>query len=244
MNKVWIAFDYEMLTRELLRFKRWLIGWMYDKYKVTNVKAEYDDYLVFNVSADIFEIFDELYSDVKIANRHMRAGVTAFGLCSGDECIVIDSLEPRVVLSNYAIKKLNKIINKVKRVAGADKVEDIIFTSGKGMVTICMDGCSANLYVNEAFVVGADLVHFADRYSGLKVLDEVDFVFNVFEPPEPRSLDIDFVTDEDGIILFVDRCSKFLSFGEAMRVGYWLMKLALDQLKMLKEKEEERENYE
>jgi len=243
MNRVEVVFDYELPTRELLRFRRWLIGWMYDKYNVVNVKGEYDNYLVFNVGADIFEIFDELYSDVKIANRHMRAGVTAFGLCSGDECIVIDSLEPRVVLSNYAIKKLNKIINKVKRIAGADKVEDIIFTSGKGMVTICMDGCSANLYVNEAFVVGADLVRFADHYSGLKVLDEVDFVFSVFEPLEPRSLDIDFVTDEDGIILFVDRCSKFLSYGEAMKVGYWLMKLSLNQLKAQK-KEEERENYE
>jgi len=237
MNKVWIAFDYELPTRELLRFKRWLIGWMYDKYSVVNVKEEYDDYLVFNVGADIFEMFGELYSEVKIANRHMRAGVVAFGLCSGDECIVVDSLEPRVVLSNYVIKKLSKIINKVKRVAGADKVEDIMFTGGNGMVTICMNGCGANLYVNEAFVVGAELVRFADHYGGLKVLDEVDFVFSVFEPPEPRSLDIDFVTDEDGIILFVDRCSKFLLFGEAMRVGYWLMKLALDQLKAWKKEE-------
>jgi hypothetical protein len=237
MNRVEVVFDYELPTRELLRFKRWLIGWMYDKYSVVNVKGEYDDYLVFNVGADIFEMFGELYSDVKIANRHMRAGVTAFGLCSGDECIVIDSLEPRVVLSNYAIKKLNKIINKVRRVAGGDRIEDVMFTGGNGMVTICMKGCGASLFVNEAFVVGADLVRFVSDYSKLKVLDEIDFVFSVFEPPEPRSLDVDFVVGEDGVILFVDRCSTFLTFDEALKVAYWLMKLALDQLKALKEEE-------
>ena len=161
MNRVEVVFDYELPTRELLRFRRWLIGWMYDKYNVVNVKGEYDDYLVFNVSADIFEIFDELYSDVKIANRHMRADVTAFGLCSGDECIVIDNFEPRIVLSSYAIRKLSKIVNKVKRVAGGDEVEDVMFTSGNGRVTICMKGCSASLYVNEAFVVGAELARLA-----------------------------------------------------------------------------------
>jgi len=110
-----------------------------------------------------------------------------------------------------------------------------MFTSGNGMVTICMDGCSASLYVNEAFVVGAELVRFADHYSGLNAFGDVRFVFSVFEPPEPRSLDMDFMNDEGGIILFVDRCSKFLTFREAMGVGYWLMKLSLDQLKAWKE---------
>jgi len=204
--------------------------------------VEENDRIIFDADVDIFGMFGELYSEIKIANRHMRADVTAFGLCSGDECIVIDDLVPKVMLSNYAIKKLNKIINKVKHVAGGNEVEDIIFTGGNGMVTICMNGCGASLYVNEAFVVGADLVRFADHYSGLKVLDEVDFVFSVFEPPEPRSLDIDFITDENGIILFVDRCSKFLTYSEAMRVGYWLMKLSLEQLKMWKE--EEKRGYE
>jgi len=236
MSRVEIVFDYEMFTRELLRFRRWLLGWLYDKYGVT-AKVEEDDRIVFDADIDVFEMFSELYSEVKIANRHMRVDVMAFGLCSGGECAVVDSLEPRVVLSSYAIKKLSKIINKVKHVAGGDGVEDIMFTGGNGMITICMNGCGASLYVNEAFVVGAELVRFADHYGGLKVLDEVDFVFKVFEPPEPRSLDMDFVTDEGGIILFIDRCSKFLTYSEAMRVGYWLMKLALDQLKAWKKEE-------
>jgi hypothetical protein len=242
MNRVEIILDYEMFTRELLRFRRWLLGWLYDKYGVT-AKVEGDDCIVFDADVDVFEMFGELYSEVKIANRHMRTGVTAFGLCSGDECIVIDSLEPKVVVSNYAIKKLGKIVNKVKHIVGDGKVEDVTFTSGGGRVTICMKGCGASLFVNEAFVVAADLVRFVSDYSKLKVLDEIDFVFSVFEPPEPRSLDIDFVVGEDGVILFVDRCSTFLTFDEALKVAYWLMKLALDQLKALK-KEEEGESYE
>jgi len=32
MSRVEIVIDYEMLTRELLRFRRWLLGWLYDKY--------------------------------------------------------------------------------------------------------------------------------------------------------------------------------------------------------------------
>ena len=237
MSKVEIVIDYEMLTRELLRFRRWLLGWLYDKYGVT-AKVEENDHIAFDADVDIFGMFGELYSDVKIANRHMRADVTAFGLCSGGECIVIDDFEPRIVLSSYAIRKLSKIVNKVKHVAGGDEVEDIMFTSGNGRVTICMKGCSASLYVNEAFVVGAELARFADHYGGLNVLDEVDFVFSVFEQPESKSLDIDFVTDEDGIILFVDRCSKFLTYSEALRVAYWFMRLALNQLKEWKKEEE------
>jgi hypothetical protein len=242
MKEVVVVFDYGMYTRELLRFRQWLVGWLYDKYNVANVDTTYDDYVAFKVGIDLLELFGELYSEMKLVRRDLKADINAVGLCSGDECVVVD-FEPRVVLSNYALKKLNKIVNRIKHVAGVGKVEDMVFAGRDGEVAIYMKGCYASLYINEALVVAADLVRYVRNISKLETLDEVDFIFDLFELPEPRSLAVDFVTDEDGIIFFVDRCSTFLTIGEALRVAYWLMKLSLDQLKAWK-KEKEKKGYE
>jgi len=239
MSRVEVVIEHEMYSREVLRFELWMLGWLqYNRYRVVDAKVMNNNlYTVFEVEGDLFELFGKLSSEVKIVKRYLRADVTV-GLCSGEECVVFDSFEPRVV-SNYALKKLSKLVNTLRRIVGSDKVEDISFMSGDGAVSIFMKGCSADLYVNEAFIVAADLVRFVEDVSRLKILDGVRFVYNVFESPEPRSLDIDFMTDEGGIILFVNECSKLLTLREALYVAYWLMKLSLDQLKMWKEKENE-----
>lgn len=237
MKEVVVVFDYGMYSRELLRFRRCLVGWFMDKYNVKDVDMTYDDHITFKVSADLFELFGELYSEMRLVKRDLKTDVEAIGLCSGDECIVVD-FEPRVVLSNYALKKLNKIVNRIKHVAGVGKIEDMVFAGRDGEVAIYMKGCYASLYVNEAIVVAAELVRYVRDISKIETLDEVDFIFDLFELPEPRSLAVDFVTDDDGIIFFVDRCSTFLTIGEALRVAYWLMKLSLEQLKSWKKEEE------
>ena len=241
MKKVEIAMEYGLYSRELFRFRRWLVGWLIDKYNVKDVDTTYDDYIAFKADVDLLELFNELYGEMKIVKRDLSADVKTVGLCSGEECVVVD-LEPRIVLSNYALKKLDRLVNKIKHVAGVGKVDDMEFVSRDGGVAVFLKGCSTRLDVNEAFVVAAELVRFVRDISKLETLGDVDFVFDLFEFPEPRSLEVDFVTDEDGIIFFVDRCSTFLLLGEALRVAYWLMWLSLGQLKIWKK--EEKEGYE
>jgi len=238
MSRVEVVVEFGIYTSGALRFRQWLFGWLqYNGYNVVGTVTMDDDYYtVFEVEGDLFELFGKLNSEVKIVKRYLRADVVV-GLCSGDECVVFEDFEPKVVVSNYVLKKLNRLVNTLRRIVGDDKVEDMSFMSGDGVVSIFMKGCSADLYVNEAFVVAADLVSFVRDVSRLRILDEVRFVYNVFNPPEPLSLDIDFITDEGGIILFVNNCSKLLTLREALYVAYWLMKLSLDQLKRWKEEE-------
>ena len=238
MSRVEVVVDFGFYGRFELRFREWLFGWLQlNGYNVVDVTTMDEDfYTVYEVRGNLFELFEKLYDKVGIVKRYLRADVTV-GLCSGEECIMFDGFKPRAV-SNYALKKLGRLVNTLRRIVGSDKVEDISFMSGGGAVSVFMKGCSTDLYVNEAFVVAADLVRFVEDVSRLKILDEVGFVYNVFESPEPRSLDIDFMTDEGGIILFVNECSKLLTLREALYVAYWLMKLSLDQLKMWKKEEE------
>jgi len=238
MSRVEVVIEHELYAREVFRFELWMLGWLqYHRYKVVDAKVMHNNlYTVFEVEGDLFELFGKLNSEVKIVKRYLRADVVV-GLCSGDECVVFEDFEPKVVVSNYVLKKLSRLVNTLRRIVGDDKVEDMSFMSGDGVVSIFMKGCSADLYVNEAFVVAADLVSFVRDVSRLRILDEVRFVYNVFNPPEPLSLDIDFITDEGGIILFVNNCSKLLTLREALYVAYWLMKLSLDQLKRWKEEE-------
>jgi hypothetical protein len=244
MSKVEVVIERGIYNRELLRFKRWLIGWMYDRYGASSIKvAEGDGFIVFEVDGDMFELFSELRIEMKLMMRNLKADVKAVGLCSGEECVVIDDFV-KIVLPNYVIRRLDKMVNKIKHIIGNEEVEGIEVVNQNGMIVVYMEGCCAKLYVNEAFVVATDLVIFVEDISNLKILDGVRFVYDVFEPPEPRSLDIDLMTDENGIILFVDECSKLLTLDEALRVAYRLMQLSLNQLRMWKKEEEKEKSYE
>jgi hypothetical protein len=235
MSRVEVVIEYGMPGRDLLRFRRWLVGWLYDRYGASSIKvAEDDDRIVFEVDGDMFDLFDELRIEVRLALRDIGADVKAFGVCSGDECIAVYDFSFDMVLSSDVIKRLKKVVNKVARIAGVEKVEGIGFAVRGGMLVVYMDGCCAKLYANEAFVVGVDMVKFIEDAAGLKILGDVGFVYDVVEPPEPRSLDIDFLVGEDGVALFVNSCSRDLKFGEALRLAYWLMRLSLNVMEVQK----------
>jgi hypothetical protein len=238
MSRVEVIVEYGLYTRELLRFKRWLVGWLYDRYGMFGKVVETDDYIIFEVEGDVFELFNELRTEVKLMLRDVKAGVEAFGVCGGDECIVVDDFRYEAVLDGNVIKRLNKVVNRVMHIAGAKAVEGIKVVNRGGFIVVYMDGCCAKLYVNEAFIVGVDLAKFVESVYGLEIVGDVGFVYDVFELPEPRSLAIDFITDEGGIILFVDDCSRYLNISEALRLAYWLMRLALNEIELQKMIEE------
>jgi hypothetical protein len=232
MNKVEIIVEHGLYSRELLRLKRWLVGWLYDKYGAFGKVAESDGYIVIEAEGDMFELFNELRIEMKLMLRDVRANVDAFGVCSGDECVVVDSFIHEVVLNNHVIKRLNRLVNKVMHIVGIEKVGNIEVLNKGGMIVVYMEGCCTRLYPNEAFMVGVDLAKSVENMSGLKVLGDVGFVYDVIEPPEPRSLEVDFLVDEDGVILSVGRCSRFLKIGEALRLAYWLMRLSLNEFEL------------
>jgi len=162
--------------------------------------------------------------------RDMRADVKAFGVCSGDECIVVDDFRVDVVLSDHDLRKLERVVRRIGRMVDYRGVSDVKIVNQGGMIIVYMGSCCARLYINEAFVMGVNLVKFVEDISMLQVSKGVDVVYDLFELPEPRSLDIDFITDEDGVILSVGRCSRHLKIGEALRVAYGLMRLSLNEL--------------
>ena len=230
MKKAEVIIEYGMYGRELLKFRRWLVGWLYDRYGVCVKGAEGDGFIVFEVDGDVFELFSELRVEVKLVLRDMRADVKAFGVCSGDECVVVDDFRVDMVLSDRELGKLERVVRRIGRIVDYRGVSDVRIVNRGGMIVVYMDSCYARLYINEAFVVGVDLVRFVEDVSRLNVLKGIDVVYDLFEPPEPRSLDIDFITDEDGVILSVGRCSRHLKIGEALRVAYGLMRLSLNEL--------------
>jgi hypothetical protein len=237
-KKVEIVIEYGIYDRDMLKFKRWLFGWLYDKYGLVAKAVEGDGLIIFEAEGDVFKLFDELRIETKLALRNIRVDVKALGVCSGDECVVVDNVRSVGLLNGSVLKKLDKMINKVGSIVGYGKVEGIDFVSRGNMIAIYMDGCYTRLYINEAFVVAADLVKFVSDASGLELSKWVNVVYDVFEPPEPRSLEIDFLVGEDGVMLFIDGCSRDLKFGETLRLAYWLMKLSLNQLLLQKKIEE------
>lgn len=232
MSRVEVVVEHGLYTRELLRLKRWLVGWLYDKYGTFGKVTEGDDCITFEVEADMFELFSELYIEMKLTLRDVKADVKAFGVCSGDECIVVDDFKLGAVLPRHVIKRLNRLVNKIMCITGIEKIENIEIMNKGGMIVVYMEGCYTRLYPNEAFIVGVDLAKFVEKASGLKMLGDIGFVYDVIEPPEPRSLGIDFLVDEDGVILSVGGCSRFLKVGEALRLAYWLMRLSLNEFEL------------
>ncbi|MFZ8857910.1 MAG: hypothetical protein ACO2O1_06685 [Candidatus Caldarchaeales archaeon] len=230
MKKAEVIIEYGMYGREVLKFRRWLIGWLYDRYGVCVKGAEGDDLIVFEVDGDMFELFSDLRIEAKLVLRDMRADVKAFGVCSGDECIVVDDFRVDVVLSDHDLRKLERVVRRIGRMVDYRGVSDVKIVNQGGMIIVYMGSCCARLYINEAFVMGVNLVKFVEDISMLQVSKGVDVVYDLFELPEPRSLDIDFITDEDGVILSVGRCSRHLKIGEALRVAYGLMRLSLNEL--------------
>ena len=230
MKKAEVVVEYGMYGREVLEFRRWLVGWLYDRYGMCIKSAEDDDFVVFEVDGDIFELFDELRVETKLVLRDIRADVKAVGVCSGDECVVVDDFRVDVVLSDSDLRKLERVVRRIGRMVDYRGVNDVRIVNRGGMIVVYMGNCHANLYINEAFIVGADLVKFVEDISMLQVSKRVDVVYDLFEPPEPRSLDIDFITDEDGVILSVGRCSRHLKIGEVLRVAYGFMRLSLNEL--------------
>jgi len=247
MSRVEVVVEFGIYTSGALRFRQWLFGWLqYNGYNVVGTVTMDDDYYtVFEVEGDLFELFGRLFNEVRFVRRHLKADVVV-GLCSGGECIdLVDEFGPKMVLSNYALKKLNRVVNKVRYIVGDDNVRDISFIGGDGIITVVAKGCATDLYVNEAFVVAADLIEAVRHVTKLKILDEVYDVYKVFDSEEVKGIDVSFMTDEDGhITLYVGECSKLLTAIEALRVAYWLMYMALWQLKMWKEEEEKKEGYE
>jgi hypothetical protein len=237
MSRVEIIVQYGMYTRELQWLRRWLAGLLYDKYGVLSKVTENDDYIIFEVENNVFELFDifsELRIEMKLILRNIRADVKAFGVCSGDECVVVDNLRFDVALDDKTIRRLNKLVDRVMHVADVKAVEGIEVMIKGGWVVVYMGGCYTRLYANEAFVVGVDMVKFIEGVTGLKILGDVGFVYDVIEQPEPRSLELDFLVGEDGVMLFIDECSRELKFGEALRVAYWLMRLSLNMIETQK----------
>jgi hypothetical protein len=238
MGRVEVVVEYGAYTRELLRLKRWLIGWLYDKYGMFGKVVEVDSYIIFEVEGDMFELFSDLRVEMKLALRDIKADVMAFGVCSGGECIVTSDFRHEVVLDDYVIKRLSEVVDRVMHIVGIEAVEGIEVANRGGLIVVRMDNCCTKLYVNEAFVVGVEFVKLVENASGLKILGDVKFVYDVLELPEPRSLDMDFVVDEDGATLFIERCSRHLRIGEALRLAYWLMRLSLNEIELQKMIEE------
>jgi hypothetical protein len=234
MSRVEIIVQYGMYTRELQWLRRWLAGWLYDRYGVFGKVVEGDDYVVFEVEGDPFDLFTKLRTEMKLVLRNVKADVKAFGVCSGDECITVDNFRFDVVLDDKTIRRLNKLVDRVMHVADVKAMEGIEVMVKGGWVVVYMGGCYTRLYANEAFVVGVDMVKFIEGATGLKILDDVGFVYDVIERPEPRSLEFDFLVGEDGVMLFVDECSRELKFGEALRFAYWLMRLSLNMIEAQK----------
>jgi len=235
MKKAEVVVEYGMYGREVSKFRRWLVGWLYDRYGLCVKGAEGDGLIVFEVDGDVFELFSDLRVEAKLVLRDVKADVKAFGVCSGDECVVVDDFRVDVVLSDRDLRRLERVVRRIGRMVDYRGVSDVRVANRGGIIVVYMGNCYAKLYVNEAFVVGADLVRFVEDISMLQVSKGIDVVYDVFEPPEPRSLDVDFMTDEDGIILSVGGCSRHLKIGEALKVAYGLMRLSLNELLLRKE---------
>jgi hypothetical protein len=234
-----VIVDFGFYSRFELRFREWLYGWLqWNGYNVASTTVmDRDFYTVFEVEGDMFELFEKLYDKVRFVRRYMEADVNV-ALCSGSECIDMSSGLARIVLSNYAIKKLERIVNKVRCVFGEGEVEGVEVSGGNGTIALVVGGCATKLYIDEALVVAADMVRITVNMFKLEMLDEVKAIYDMFKPEGLDDLNVGFMVGEDGYVhLFINSCSKMLTSGEAMWVSYKLMKVALEQLKAWREEE-------
>jgi len=219
-------------------FREWLHGWLQLKgYNIVDVREKDEFHLVYEIEGDVFELFGDLYEEIRFMRRRLEIdGIVA--ICSGDECIDLTGEFDMIVLSDGDLEKLRKVVEKLGCVVGNDKVEGMWVLSRKGYVVLVLDECIVRLRADEAFVFAARLVGYTVNRLRLGILGEVKVVRDIFE--SVVDMDVDYMgADDECVDIFVGDCKKRLTPGNVLRLAYQIMKVALEQLKVLMKEESE-----
>jgi hypothetical protein len=233
MNKVEVVVDRVRGDARNERFIEWLDGWLRARYVVDAYLRHNGIEVAFILRKDMFRLFEEIYRVVETMRRmlHVDARVA---ICSGDECIDLSENREEtfvMLMSNYKIRKLERVRNIVKRVLTDVDLSDIYVVSNGGRVWIGTNCSGVMLYVDEAVVISEILLDSIYINTKLRILKEAaDMIFKMFGRDVDLSM-VDIKDTGDGFVITIGGCKLYLDYDEALRLVYELLTWSIIGLK-------------
>jgi hypothetical protein len=122
------------------------------------------------VERDMFKMFSEYWREAKRMKEVLGADV-AVGICSGNECIDLSEDTPyTLITSKYRLRKLMRVRNALRKLVGEDRLDKVSTMSGDGIVTLDIEGCLVDLYVDEAVALAGLLLSYLYDSTKLEVI--------------------------------------------------------------------------
>jgi hypothetical protein len=233
MSRVEVIVDRVPYDDRNERFIEWLEGWLRARYVVDAYLRHNGAEVAFILRKDMFKLFEEMYRVVERMKEVLHVDVSV-AICSDSECI--DLTENReetfvMLMSNYRIRKLEKIRNMVKRVLTDVDLLDIYVVSNGGRIWMSTNCSRVMLYVDEAIVISEILLSNMSASTKLKILEEVaDRIFEMFGRGVDLSM-VDIKDTGDGFVITIGGCKLYLDYDEALKLVHELLTWSIIGLK-------------
>ena len=232
MSRVEVVVERRGFTRREERFSDWSVGYVRKMFVVNHELCMHHctDVVSVVLSGDVFRVFDKYWREARRVKEVLGADVV-LGICSRDECIDLsDDYSFRLITSKYRLKRLMWVWRTLKKLVGDDVNRKISTMSGDGIVTLSIDGCVVDLYLDEAVALSGLLLMYwytVIRHEVLwKLYREISKAFDVSE----IGLDVDVERVERGCNVMLDMCKVFLTNEEVLLLAYRLLDAALWQI--------------
>jgi hypothetical protein len=217
------------------RFVEWLWGWLGTRYVLRGAYLrENMTEVAFVLEKDVFTLFAEMYRVVSYMRSRLRSKVPV-ALCSGDECIEMSDTYYLVLMSEYKIRKLRKVLRMVEQMARKEEVRSISIIGLSGQVWIDI-GCGTTvLYTDEVVALIGLLLNKLYEMTELVVFKEArNHVYSVVNPfaVDYSVVDLEVkICCEELIDIILDGCKEGFTYKEALWIVSKLLSIVIDDLK-------------
>jgi len=232
MSRVEVIVERKELGKSEERFSEWHVGYIRRMFVVVNELCMHHCTDVVSVvqTKDVFRVFNKYWREAKRVKEVLNSNV-AIGICNRSECIDLSEDYPfRLIVSKYRLKKLMRVWRMLKRLTGDIKTRGISTSSKDGIVTLCIDRCTVDLYIDEAIALSGFLL--MNLYTSMRLnviwelYKEVSKAFDVSEV----GLDVYLKDVERGFNITLDTCNVFLTNEEVLLLAYYLLDASLWQI--------------
>jgi hypothetical protein len=234
VKKVEVIVDRVPYDARNERLIEWIEGWLRARYVVNAYSRHNNSEVAFVLARDMFRLFEEMYRVVEVMREILNVS-TPVAICSDSECIDLSENKEEtflVIMSNYKIRKLEKIKNMVKRVLAGVDLYDIYVASNGGRVWIDTRCGRTTLYVDEAITISEILLSYIRARTKLRILGEVaDTIFKMFNRTDVDLSMVNIKDIGDGFVITVGRCNMNLDYDEALQLVYELLTWSIIGLK-------------
>jgi hypothetical protein len=223
MSRVEVIVERKRLSKREERFSDWSVGYVRRVAKVVQELCANDCVDVVSVvEGDMFKVFDKYWREAKRVREVLSADV-AVGICSDNECIDLSNDVPFVLItSKYRLYRLMKAKCALEMMIGRGKLDKVLVTSEDGVVTLNIEGCFVNLYVDEAIALSGLLLSHLYDAEKREVIWKLYVDIGVFEAHE-IGLEVNVKGDERGFYIELDTCNVYLTHEEVLQLVYSIL---------------------